>query len=171
MKTSQIDYVPTRPNPRVQRTRPCASLRGSPLTRHPLGRPSSTWLWLLVATVGIALLGAACDNRGSETVAVGDHLPANVVLFFKKDADPVAVSDFVNKVLLGSRDSQGNYHSDLRSVLAVTEHGYKGYALVFHQGATPAARAEIQQRIAASPVVYRIFQDREPRSVRSDELE
>ena len=26
-----------RPNPRVQRTRPCASLRGSPLTRHPLG--------------------------------------------------------------------------------------------------------------------------------------
>jgi len=25
------------PNPRVQRTRPCASLRGSPLTRHPLG--------------------------------------------------------------------------------------------------------------------------------------
>ena len=27
-----------RPNPRVQRTRPCASLRGSPLTRHPLGR-------------------------------------------------------------------------------------------------------------------------------------
>ena len=28
-----------RPNPRVQRTRPCASLRGSPLTRHPLGSP------------------------------------------------------------------------------------------------------------------------------------
>jgi SEC-C motif len=26
------------PNPRVQRTRPCASLRGSPLTRHLLGR-------------------------------------------------------------------------------------------------------------------------------------
>ena len=26
------------PNPRVQRTRPFASLRGSPLTRHPLGR-------------------------------------------------------------------------------------------------------------------------------------
>jgi len=26
------------PNPRVQRTRPYASLRGSPLTRHPLGR-------------------------------------------------------------------------------------------------------------------------------------
>ena len=25
------------PNTRVQRTRPCASLRGSPLTRHPLG--------------------------------------------------------------------------------------------------------------------------------------
>jgi len=25
------------PNPRVQRTRPYASLRGSPLTRHPLG--------------------------------------------------------------------------------------------------------------------------------------
>ena len=25
------------PNPRVQRPRPCASLRGSPLTRHPLG--------------------------------------------------------------------------------------------------------------------------------------
>ena len=30
------DYRPS-PNPRVQRTRPCASLRGSPLTRHPLG--------------------------------------------------------------------------------------------------------------------------------------
>jgi hypothetical protein len=30
-------YLPA-PNPRVQRTRPCASLRGSPLTRHPLGR-------------------------------------------------------------------------------------------------------------------------------------
>ena len=27
------------PNPRVQRTRPYASLRGSPLTRHPLGGP------------------------------------------------------------------------------------------------------------------------------------
>ena len=25
------------PNPRVQRTRPLASLGGSPLTRHPLG--------------------------------------------------------------------------------------------------------------------------------------
>ena len=29
------------PNPRVQRTRPCASLRGSPLTRHPLGDPKT----------------------------------------------------------------------------------------------------------------------------------
>ena len=27
------------PNTRVQRTHPCASLRGSPLTRHPLGGP------------------------------------------------------------------------------------------------------------------------------------
>ena len=32
----------TPPNPRVQRTRPCASLRGSPLTRHPLGGPLLT---------------------------------------------------------------------------------------------------------------------------------
>jgi len=30
------DHRPS-PNPRVQRTRPYASLRGSPLTRHPLG--------------------------------------------------------------------------------------------------------------------------------------
>ena len=29
--------------PRVQRTRPYASLRGSPLTRHPLGRRRSAW--------------------------------------------------------------------------------------------------------------------------------
>ena len=45
------------PNPRVQRTRPCASLRGSPLTRHPLGTR--------VATVGAisALLGIACARR------------------------------------------------------------------------------------------------------------
>jgi hypothetical protein len=158
-------------NTRVQRTRSSPSALREPLTRRGLGRPSSSWLWLVVVTVGIPLLGLACHNRGSETVAVGDHLPANVVLFFKKDADPLAVSDFVNKVLLGSRDSQGNYRSDLRSVLAVTEHGYKGYALVFQQETTPATRAEIQQRIAASPVVYRVFQDREPRSIRSDELE
>ena len=31
--------VSVAPNPRVQRTRPYASLRGSPLTRHPLGGP------------------------------------------------------------------------------------------------------------------------------------
>jgi hypothetical protein len=31
------------PNPRVQRTRPCASLRGSPLTRRPLGRHELIW--------------------------------------------------------------------------------------------------------------------------------
>ena len=30
------------PNPRVQRTRPCASLRGSPQTRHPLGGPRTS---------------------------------------------------------------------------------------------------------------------------------
>ena len=45
------------PNPRVQRTRPCASLRGSPLTRHPLGAR--------FAAVGAisALLGIACARR------------------------------------------------------------------------------------------------------------
>ena len=42
------------PNPRVQRTRPSASLRGSPLTRHPLGR---VWMLLLLTLPGIACSG------------------------------------------------------------------------------------------------------------------
>jgi len=32
------------PDPRVQRTRPCASLRGSPLTRHPFDSVRTTLL-------------------------------------------------------------------------------------------------------------------------------
>jgi len=51
------------PNPRVQRTRPCASLRGSPLTRHPLGRRVS-----LVA--GALLLASACRRELSERQAI-----------------------------------------------------------------------------------------------------
>jgi len=45
LKAARLDELSLRilapsgrsPNPRVQRTRPYASLRGSPLTRHPLG--------------------------------------------------------------------------------------------------------------------------------------
>jgi len=46
------------PNPRVQRTRPYASLRGSPLTRHPLGGP-----WILFVVVTVASVG--CASRSS----------------------------------------------------------------------------------------------------------
>jgi hypothetical protein len=39
------------PNGRVQRTRPCASLRGSPLTRHPLDRPSEATAVLVAGQI------------------------------------------------------------------------------------------------------------------------
>jgi hypothetical protein len=34
----ELSFRARPPNPRVQRTRPYASLQGSPLTRHPLGQ-------------------------------------------------------------------------------------------------------------------------------------
>jgi len=49
----------TRPNPRVQRTRPLASLGGSPLTRHPLGRAVN------IAAIGL-LLWSGCRQTESE---------------------------------------------------------------------------------------------------------
>ena len=56
------------PNPRVQRTRPCASLRGSPLTRHPLGRPEPHSRWPL----GVALfVSSFLMTRCSTTKLVG----------------------------------------------------------------------------------------------------
>ena len=49
------------PNPRVQRTRPCASLRGSPLTRHPLGGRKA--LIVGAAAIVIALVGAVTTSE------------------------------------------------------------------------------------------------------------
>jgi signal peptidase I len=51
------------PNTRVQRTRPSASLRGSPLTRRPLGRPRSRRLAYSTACAFLILLVAACRDR------------------------------------------------------------------------------------------------------------
>ena len=48
----------TTPNPRVKRTRPCASLRGSPLTRRPSGDlKRAAWL------AGLVLIASACASR------------------------------------------------------------------------------------------------------------
>ena len=49
----------TRPNPRVQRTRPYASLRGSPLTRHPLGRRIASLAVVICWSLGSML---ACKS-------------------------------------------------------------------------------------------------------------
>ena len=56
------------PNPRVQRTRPCASLRGSPLTRHPLGGFMSRF-WLASVLLLAALPGCETFN-GKRYIAI-----------------------------------------------------------------------------------------------------
>ena len=56
------------PNPRVQRTRPSASPRGSPLTRHPLGgEGSSTGMRKALWILAVLLLGACRTTQSSSS--------------------------------------------------------------------------------------------------------
>ena len=68
--SSNQDSKQAAPNPRVQRTRPCASLRGSPLTRHPLGGPKGAVMaGLRVAAIMLAFSSVAVSESSLTTLA------------------------------------------------------------------------------------------------------
>jgi hypothetical protein len=78
------------PNPRVQRTRPYASLRGSPLTRHPLGGFSDRErirLRHLLALSVLAFVGGCNDTRNMLTIAT----PAEVLSFQIERKDKLVI--------------------------------------------------------------------------------
>jgi hypothetical protein len=59
------------PNMRVQRTRYSASLRGSPLTRHPLGRQSSLRRFARPVLVAAVLVGGGCATQSHQPLELG----------------------------------------------------------------------------------------------------
>jgi hypothetical protein len=76
------------PNPRVQRTRPCASLRGSPLTRHPLGAPG---LGIALVLVFACSPPAANPRSAAETSFLPGTDPNDVCPLHHQGVVPVEV--------------------------------------------------------------------------------
>jgi hypothetical protein len=105
-----------------------------------------------------------------ETVAVGSHLPADLVVFFKPGTTGKEVNDFLEHTLPRYRDSAGNYRPVLRSTLAVHVGAYDGYAVTFQPDVPEGQRTAVRQTIEQSSVVFRVFRSRIPKEIQPEEL-
>ena len=88
------------PNPRVQRTRPCASLRGSPLARHPLG---ATGLFLVIA------LSLACASNREPIQAVVDGVVTDPTGTLLPGVLVTLTTESSNAIRTAMTDQTGNY--------------------------------------------------------------
>lgn len=84
------------PNPRVQRTRPYASLRGSPLTRHPLGVRKICLVTISMFVMAASWLQAA-EGSLSLRVAGAAHVQVGQPLSLRLTASNVGKSAFYFK--------------------------------------------------------------------------
>ena len=122
----------------------------------------------LVWTFALLIIAPACYRN--RTVAVGDRVSADLVVLFKQGTDGAAINDFLTKTLPSSRSPSGEYAPVLQSELGVSVHGYTGYALTFQENASPGVRADVERRIRASSIVYRVFRNRAPNSIKAAEV-
>ena len=107
------------PNPRVQRTRPCASLRGSPLTRRPLGSPRTDRRF---ASVVLAVLAAGVLTaqvvRGDEAFLSRAEIKVEEIHHRTTDLEPAVPPSPVPLTTRQVKELRSIFVSALRSNLA-----------------------------------------------------
>jgi ketosteroid isomerase-like protein len=105
-------------------------------------------------------------------VKFGPDVTANLVIVFKPEVTNDQVEDFRRNVLqiVASSEGERSYFPGIRQYLRTLPiQDHEAIALTFHTDITPAQRAEIMSRLKASPLVYKIFEDMAPSSVKLDQ--
>src|ERR1043166_2726367 len=130
-------------------------------------RLMNNWKWYLsVLYLGMTIsCGTTSDDEWHHIKGPDDM--HSLVLFFNKGVSSDEISGFVMNVLETPRsDGRGSDHAAGESELTYINHsGYEGYAIDFSRNATLEQRADLKSRIAASPVVFELFEYAGPNQI------
>jgi ketosteroid isomerase-like protein len=122
--------------------------------------------WRCVATKAEEIVQT---YQKQKIVKFGPDAVANLVIVFKPEVPDDQVEEFRRNVLqiVASAEGERSYSPGIRQYLRTLPiQDHEAIALTFHTDITPAQRAEIMSRIKASPLVYKLFEDIAPSSLK-----
>jgi hypothetical protein len=130
---------------------------------------SLTGLMLLVsfyATYGVGyFFGYA--NWNSEMVQIGPNVTASYVVVFDINANQTQINDFVENVLSISDANRGHkFRPGLQSLTAVSVEDREAYSLQWDPSGEIADITQLKDRIKASPIVWRTFENIAPNDIK-----
>lgn len=123
---------------------------------------------LLGALVCLALL-VGCQKgppAGNVEKLFDEHSTADIVFFYTKTSTHDERTDFYENVL-NERSAGGGYwpRSGVILTWGVNNHSYEGHALNFDPAATTDERQAVVEVLRASPVVFRVYENRVPEEI------
>ena len=128
---------------------------------------------LLMCACVSAALSIACpfsQSERSDVRPIGPEVKADILLYFNKGVSDDEINAFSKAVLSTPHpEGRGDYLAlgvrTLLKIRAVEEH--QGIALTFFPNASTEQRQELLKSIQASPLVYKVLENRSPNSVKS----
>ena len=127
----------------------------------------------LVCAYLSAVFSTACPFSRSDDPDVrpiGPAVKADILLYFNKGVSDDEINAFSKNVLSKPHpEGRGDYLAPgVRTLLAIgTVEEHQGIALTFFPNASKEQRQELLKSIKASPLVYRVLENRSPNSVKS----
>jgi ketosteroid isomerase-like protein len=122
--------------------------------------------WRCVATSAEEIVQT---YQKEEIVHFGPEVKASLVIVFKPDVTNDQVEDFRRNVLqvLSSDEGERNYLSGIREYLrSLPIEKHEAVAITFHKDITIDQRTAIIDRVKSSPLVFKVFEDIAPASVK-----
>jgi len=121
----------------------------------------------LLSTFSVGLVVANQLGAWNEPmISFGPDVPASLVVVFQSSSSNSDISSFVDSVIGTPRPSGGHTHlPGLGSVAKISVGTHDAYALQFMPDATSQQKDEIRRRIAASPIVWRTFENIAPEKI------
>lgn len=115
----------------------------------------------------IMLLSSACQQSQLEQVGMGPETKANLVVVLRQHSSDREIGEFLEQnLIVGSLASHFRHREGIASLVRVKIQDHIAYAITFYPYATAEERAIVSENVSRSPLVYQIFEDAVPQSIR-----
>ena len=121
---------------------------------------------VLVLALSVLAL-CSCYPPNQPMVRMAPDVKTSLVVFFKPATTYKEINHFDENVI-GIPDEKGGHASlpGMVSVLSINKGEYKGEAIEFMANATDEQKSFVKQRVAASPIVYKIYENTAPDAIK-----